>query len=352
MVIKLAVIEKDPRFLDRLTAVFSKNYSDKLEIYPFTDSEVAISTLQFVKPHILIADESIRIPQNALPEDCALAYFVSAVGTDQIDGYRAICKFQRAELIYKQLLGILSDRANPAISNSQGSKTKLITFTSPAGGVGVSTTAAAFSLRLASLGHKVLYLDLDAYSSPSLYFRGEGEYTFGDVLHTLIHKDGNLTELLGRTARTDPRGVSYFAEASPSIVYPPLTAEAVSRLLRELRIISAFDYIVVDIPFDKFLRQEDLWERSSGIILLSDSTEGSLCKLVRGYYALSHAVAAKGLSIDPNLSLITNKSSSFPLGIHELSHLRNLGQIPFVSTGDSARQISSVASLPLFDALL
>ncbi len=352
MVMKVAVIEKDPRFLDRLTAVFSRNYSDKLEIYPFTDPEVAISTVQFVKPHILIADESIRIPHSSLPADCALAYFVSAVGTDKVDGHRAICKFQRVELIYKQLVGILSDRSNSAPGSSGGFETKFVTFTSPVGGVGVSTTAAAFALRLASLGHNVLYLDLDAYSCPSLYFRGEGDYTFGDVLHTLVHKDGNLTELLVHATRKDPRGVSYFCQASPSSVYPSLTPEAISRLLRELRIISAFDYIVVDIPFAKFLRQEDLWERSMGIVLLTDATEGSQLKLARGYFALLREATAKEASIDSDLFLLTNKCNAFPMGIHELSHLRELGQIPFISPSDIAGQLSSMASLPLFDALI
>ena len=352
MVIKVAVIEKDPRFLDRLAAVFSKSYSDRLEVYPFTDPEVAISTLQFVKPHILIADESIRIPVSSLPEDCALAYFVSAVGTDQIDGHRAICKFQRAELIYKQLVGILSDRSNSTPGSSRGSETKFVTFTSPVGGVGVSTTAAAFALRLASQGKSVLYLDLDAYSCPGLYFHGEGDYTFEDVLHTLVHKNGNLTELLVHASRKDPRGVSYFCQSAPTSVYPSLTPEDISRLLRELRIIATFDYIVVDIPFSQFLRQEDLWDRSAGIVLLTDATEQSQLKLTRGYSALLREARAKEADIDPVLFLLTNKCNSFPMRVHELSHLGDLGQIPFLAVSDMGEQLSSIAALPLFDALI
>ncbi len=349
MVIKVAVIEKDPRFLDRLAAVFSKNYSDKVELYPFTDPEVAISTLQFVKPHILMADESMRIPTSSLPGDCALAYFVSAVGTDQIDGHRAICKFQRAELIYKQIVGILSDKSGSTTGKTRGPETKFITFTSPVGGVGVSTTAAAFALRLASQGHSVLYLDLDAYSCPGLYFRGEGDYTFADVLHTLVHKDGNLTELLVHATRKDPRGVSFFRECSPLSVYPSLTPEDLSRLLRELRVIATFDYIVVDIPFAKFLRQRDLWERSDGIVLLADGTECSQLKLARGYSAL--LCEATEWDIDSSLFLLTNKCNTFPMRISELSQLRDLGQIPFLSGSDVNGQLSSIAALPLFDAL-
>ncbi len=351
MVIKVAVIEKDPRFLDRLTAVFSKSYADRMEIYPFTDPDVALSTLQFVKPHILIADESIRIPGSALPDDCALAYFVNAVGTDRIDGHRAICKFQRAELIYKQLVGLLSDSSS-ATGNSRGSETGVITFSSPVGGVGVSTTAAAFALQLASRGRSVLYLDLDPYSCPGLYFRGEGEHTFEDVLHTLVHKDGNLTELLVHASRKDPRGVSYFCQSSATSVYPTVSTEDISRLLRELRIIATFDYIVVDIPFAQLLYQQDLWERSSGIVLLTDATEQSQLKLCRGYSALAHRAGTSDTEIDPILFLLTTKCNSFPMRLPELSHLRDLGQIPTIPGDDISRRLSSIASLTVFDALI
>lgn len=345
MTIKVALLEKDTRFLDRLTAIFSKNYSDKLEIYPFSDPEVAISSLPFIQPDVLLADESLRIPDDVLPKDCALAYFVSAVGADKVDGHRAICKFQRAELIYKQIVGILSDKANGA----HGSETKFVTFTSPVGGVGVSTAAAAFALRLASQGHSVLYLDLDAYSCPSLSFRAEGEYTFADVLHTLVHKDKNLTELLVHATRKDPRGVSYFCEADASCVYPPLDAEAVARLLRELRIIAAFDYIVVDIPFSMLLQQEDLWERSSALVLLTDGTEQAQRKLARGYFTLLHK-AESGLSAE--LFLLSNKCSAFVTKLPALSELRELGQIPFLSETDTRKKLSSMAELSLFDTLL
>ncbi len=353
MVIKVAVIEKDPRFLDRLTAVFSKNYANKLEIYPFADPEVALTTLQFLRPNILIADESIRIPVKSLPDDCALAYFVSAVSTDQIDGHRAICKFQRAELIYMQIIGILSDNTNSATyTKQQNPETKIVTFTSPAGGVGVSTAAVAFSLKIASLGHRVLYLDLDAYSCPGLYFRGEGDYTFGDVLHTLVHKDGNLTELLVHATRKDPRGVSYFCESDPSAVYPVLTSEDVSRLLRELRIITAFDYIVLDIPFAKFLCQADLWEKSAGIVFLTDATEQAQLKLIRGYHTLLREASEKGTDLGSGLFLLNNKCRTFPMRIHELSALKDLGHIPFIPDNDPMIRLSSIASLSLFDSLI
>lgn len=332
MAIKVAVLAQDTRFLDRLTAVFTKNYSDRVEIYPFTELDVALSSLEFIKPELLLADEDIRVPDSTLPEDCALAYFVSSVSTDRVDGHRAVCKFQRAELICKQIVDIVTDKA----------ESNFIVFSSPAGGVGTSTAAAAFALRLASQGRRVLYLDLDTYGCPSAFFRGEGEYTLGDVLHTLVHKDRNLTELLIHSSRTDAHGVSFFCEAAPECVYPALNTEAISKLLRELRVIAAFEYIVVDLPFCKLLRQKDLWE-CGATVLVADDTQAAQCKLARGYFALR----AEGFASVPYL--LTNRCEGFAVRIPELSGLRDAGQIPVL---ESEKRLASIAALPLFDTLL
>lgn len=353
MIIKVAIVDKDPRFIDRLTAIFSKNYSDKLEVYPFTDSDVALSTLEFVKPNVLILDESIKVSPTAVPADCTLAYFVTTVGVDELNGARAIYKFQRAELIYKQIAGIfadaIDDRATKLLQNFE---TKFLVFTSPIGGVGVSTVASACALRIASAGKSVLYLDLDECSNPGMYFRGEGNRSLGDVLHTLVHKDCNLSDLLIRDARKDHRGVSYFQESDPSSVYPELSTEDIARLLRELRVIAAYDYIVIDIPFSIFRKQMDLRERSKGIVLLTDGSEHSQRKLLRGYHAMLHDRERDGESTDSELFLLTNKYSGFPARISALSDLHDLGQIPLMSYSDTSKRLAAIASLELFDHLI
>lgn len=42
MKIKLAIIEKDKNYLNRIISVFNTKYSDKFEIYSFTEIEVYV----------------------------------------------------------------------------------------------------------------------------------------------------------------------------------------------------------------------------------------------------------------------------------------------------------------------
>ena len=104
MRIKLAILEKDQSYLNRIVTAFNTKYSDKFEIYSFTDPSVAMSTLDSVKIDVLVADEVFEIDFTQIPKRCGFAYFVDSAGIDTLNNQRAICKFQRAELIYKQIL--------------------------------------------------------------------------------------------------------------------------------------------------------------------------------------------------------------------------------------------------------
>lgn len=46
MKIRLAILEKDAIYLERLKSVFNVKFADKLEIYSFTDRDIALQSLR------------------------------------------------------------------------------------------------------------------------------------------------------------------------------------------------------------------------------------------------------------------------------------------------------------------
>lgn len=64
------------------------------------------------------------------------------MGADSINNQRAICKFQRVDLIYKQILSIYSENAGNVSGLGISDDTcRVVAFTSPCGGTGSSTMA-------------------------------------------------------------------------------------------------------------------------------------------------------------------------------------------------------------------
>ena len=112
MKIKIAILERDTSYLTRIVSAFGTKYSDKLEIYSFTDPEVAMSTLSSAKIDVLLASDVFSVDYAKLPNRCAFAYLVDSMGIEMLNEQRAICKFQKADLIYKQILSVYSEKAS------------------------------------------------------------------------------------------------------------------------------------------------------------------------------------------------------------------------------------------------
>ena len=106
MRIKLALLENDANYLNRIVTVFSTKYADNFEIYSFTDDQVALSSLDNAKIDVLVASDVFDIDVSKLPNRCGFAYFVDSLDINMKNDQRAICKFQKADLIYRQRQGI------------------------------------------------------------------------------------------------------------------------------------------------------------------------------------------------------------------------------------------------------
>lgn len=111
MKIKLAILENDVNYLNRIVVAFNTRYADKLEIYSFTKYDAAIEALTTSKIDVLIANDSFDVNTKEIPAKCGFAYLVDSVDIENVRDQRAICKFQKADLIYKQILGIYSEKA-------------------------------------------------------------------------------------------------------------------------------------------------------------------------------------------------------------------------------------------------
>ena len=177
MKIKLAVLEKDQSYLQRFISVFSTKYADKFQIYSFTDEEVAYSTLNDTKIDVLVASDVFEIDIKRVPRRCGFAYLVDSLDVETVNNQRAVCKFQKVDLIYKQILSIYSENAGNVAGLKLGDDTaQIVAFESVSGGCGGSTIAAACALHFAAQGKKTLYLNLEKFGSADSFFSAEGQF--------------------------------------------------------------------------------------------------------------------------------------------------------------------------------
>lgn len=61
MKIKLALLDNDANYLNRLVVAFNTKYSDKFEIYSFTDAEYAMQNVSLSKMDVFVTGTDLNI---------------------------------------------------------------------------------------------------------------------------------------------------------------------------------------------------------------------------------------------------------------------------------------------------
>src|SRR5690349_3613613 len=119
---------------------------------------------------------------------------------------------------------------------------KVIVITSGKGGVGKTTSAAAFAAGLAMRGHKTVVIDFDVgLRNLDLIMGCERRVVFDFI--NVINGDANLNQALIKDKRNDNL---YIFPTSQTRDKNALKRDGVERVLEELR--RQFDYIVCDSP--------------------------------------------------------------------------------------------------------
>lgn len=353
MKIRLAILDKDAIYVERIAKVFEAKYADALEIYSFTEVELAKERLKDTKIDVFLASDAFEIDPREIPPHCGFAYLVESSDISSVKDQHVVCKFQRIEMIYKQILNLYSERTNQVVSQEQGEgSTGVIVFSSPCGGVGTSCMAAACAMRYAVAGRRVLYLNLETFGASETYFRGEGVADMSDVIYALRSKKSNLTMKLESCVKRSGEGVEFFSQAKLALDMMELTEEDVATLIRQLKSMGTYDVIVVDIGFSLDQAKLQIYAQAGAWVWVSDGSETANGKMLRAYQALAvlEQKDANGLLL--RLGLLYNQFSNKtgqPAGI---AGLKELGGAPNYVHASTRQVVEQLANMGMLDRLL
>ena len=353
MKIKLAILESDSNYLNRMVVAFNTRYADKLEIYSFTSYDVALEALASSKIDVLVASDYFDVDTKKLPARCGFAYMVDSPDIDNVREQRAICKFQKADLIYKQILSIYSENTeNMSKIKLSEDGSKLITFSSPCGGTGTSSVAAACAVNYAKRGKKVLYFNLEPFGSSDNFFSAEGQFDMSDIIYALKSAKANLTLKLESCVKQDATGVNFFSASKVALDMQELDSEDIKRLISELQFMGGYDYIILDIPFGIDKTTLFIYELSHNVVMIGDGSDVSNTKIQRAYDALTIMEQNSGDAITNNMSIIYNKFSNKTGHLLENIELKIIGGSPRYEHATQKQVIEQLSILGTYDELL
>ena len=353
MKIRLAILEKDTSYLNRIVSVFSTKYADKFEIYSFTDLAVAMSSLEEAKIDVLVSDDAFDVNVAELPKRCGFAYFVDTADIDMEREQRAICKFQKADLIYKQILSIYAEKASSISSlKLDDDNTKICMFQSVSGGTGASSMAAAAALHFAARNKKTLYLNLERFGGADVFFTGEGQFDMSDIIFALKSKKANLALKLESCVKQDERGVSFYSQSKIALDMLELDCEEILRLISELQLTGSYDYIVIDRDFGLDEDSLKICRQAHSIVWVGDGSEISNSKILRAYQGLTALGQNADSPLTNRLCLAYNKFSNKTGRTLTEAGIRAIGGAPRYEHATTAQVVEQLCRMDMLDKIL
>lgn len=353
MKIKIAILDSDKNYLTRMVSAFAARYSDKTEMYSFTDLDAALDCLGEAKIDIFLASPDFDIDMSALPARCGFAYFVESSEIETVRDQRAICKFQKADLIYKQILGFYaeSSAAVTGMKTKSEGTAKIYAFLPVSGGAGSSTAAAAFAKRRASMGRKTLYMNFEDFGCADIFFAGEGQFNLSDIIYVLKSRKSNLALKLESTVKQDASGVYFYSNPVVALDMMELTEDDKLRILKELVVTADYDTIVLDLPLSFEKEKLDLLKFADSLIFVSDGSHVSRIKLARVYMAMKVIEEQNEIWLQNKSYILYNKFSNKTSQILDTVELKPLGGIPRFENATSHQIVDQIAGMNVFNSL-
>lgn len=350
MKIKLALLDNDQNYLNRIVSVFNIRYADKLEIYSFTRIESALSALESTRIDIFVSSVAFDVNTAALPKRCGFAYFVDSADIDSVNNQRAICKYQKADLIYRQILSIYSENAGGVSETRFGDDScKVIAFASPCGGTGSSTMAAACASYYAAKGEKTLYLNFEKFGSADAFFSAEGQFDMSDIIFALKSRKANLSMKMESCVKQDRRGVYFYSQPKVALDMIELKSDEIIRLISEAKLLGSYSYIILDLDFGIDSDTIKILKQANALVWTGDGSEISNIKISRAYDALAISEQNEDVPILNRTVLIYNKfSNKSSRALASNIELKNIGGAPRYEHASVSQILDSLSSIEMF----
>lgn len=336
--IKLLLLDSDQKYLDRFVNALSNQYAGTFELYVYETLEGAMDCVKNRRINVFLASDAFIVETKEIPDHCAFAYLTDSAAYAMVRDETAIGKYQKLSGICKEIQLLHSNHLTDVVVKTEGAA-KLMLFSSPAGGVGNSTLAAAYAVYLAREGAKVLYVNLEATGDTNLYFEGNGKYTMENILYELLSQKKNMQEKILHMVQETGDGVRFFESPAYAAVFDDMGAEQMNSLIQLLCSQNQYQYVVLDMDYESNESMQFIIDRAERYIMVSDGTDTANLKTARAIDTLKLKNEAY---LDKLLIGYSRFSSKYGKALEKdgIAQLTGVGRIEGASAKDLIRAIS------------
>lgn len=266
MRLRLGIISKDSGYVDSLSSVLRDLYADDFEIFIYSSLDDVMESLDMIA-----VDEGEY--KEKFSFSCKLTVVLSnRADVNELKGCRAIYKYQRISKIASELLFEFSKADQRVVSYKRG-KANITCIWSPSGGIGKTALSVALAVKKARDKKRVLYMNLEIFSSTEVYFKESGR----SISDALLGGVKNIQAFI-KGLNIDPQtGVKYFSASNNYDDMNVLDREDI-RMILDAVVLEA-DEVIIDLQSGVDEKTRSSFELSDRILVVDDGSVTSTHKL-------------------------------------------------------------------------
>ncbi len=316
MKIRILIAGSDTDYVEHLSQYLAEHDPELLEVSACTGAERAKELLaqHSFDAALLEADIAGAVDSHTVRLPLILSDSSDSLDPDII----RVAKYQRISGIIRTLLERYAE-VSTSTGSFNASRARITAVWSAAGGCGKTTVALAFAARCVSEGKRTAYLNLEPFSSTSVYFPPAGR-----SISTVFEKLDSNVALLLQSIRQEDResGILYFGAPDNYDDMNILTPKDLELLLGACA--QDVDELVVDLGDGYNEKTRLLLEQAGSILYVMDGTCAGAAKWeqFRSQNDLYE-------TLRPKLTVISNKGSGI-----RAKGLEGALQLPLVQSED------------------
>lgn len=298
MILKLLIATPDKSYSEYLSNVLSEKYAQTFTVSVCSSLERLDDMLEDTKYDVALLESKFADVKNVDSISLPLM-LVDESGVADDSGFKAVSKYQRISMIIGDILENYSQIGKIGIGFGV-EKAQITAVWSPSGGTGKTTIALAYAANKVLGGNQATYLNLENFSSTSVYFPESGK-SISKVFEKL---DSNVQMFLTGIRQQDSRsGISYFCGPENYDDINILTQSDLEILLNACA--TGIDELIIDLSSQCDERIQKIFEIANTVLLVCDSSTTSQAKIKQ--FINQHNVFKK---LQSKAVLVNNKGAN------------------------------------------
>lgn len=281
MRIRLGILSDDLRYVNRIMEFFNTNYAEQLELFAFSAESALQQHICSNRLDMLLADKALLSGAFRLPASVVLAYFSDSPDVEKIEDTPVVCKYQKADLIYKDVLGIFAEYGKSIEDYRFRSADQkiLVCFVGVSGGAGASTAAVACGMHFAGQGKRAVYIDFERAGSAAAMLQAENSQSLSEALYAAKRGHGNLQLKMESILQQDQSGLQFYNPFRSVLDAEEMTADDLQTMIDSIKGTQNAEYLIFDMDAGMGEKNRLLMDQCDLLVLVQNDSEISQKKM-------------------------------------------------------------------------